>query len=172
MAKRVSKVIFSKLIGFIFFLILLFVLNILAMTLGIPDLNLALQMLNNNIDLIMALFILFFIGEILEVLILPFNLLAPLFNAVGSLFLTTFIFKVFEYLESLINVNVFFIFRAFSWLIYPLVFFTVLLVGYVGIFTKKPKKKRKSKSTSWDDIGDEFRDTILDALRRIRRLFK
>jgi len=177
--KSIIWILLSKLVGIIIFLIMLFVANILAISLYNPLFNQIVNFLNNNIVLIIIISVMLLIGELFDAIIFPFNLPAPLFNAVGSVFLVSFIFRVFMLVDLIIEENVFHVISGFSFFVYPIVFLVVLVSGYIAIFSrlaeaekheeKKTKGKLKhTKSRTWQDVGDEFRQTIYDFLTLIR----
>ena len=74
---------------------------------------------------------------------------------------------------------------ASRYLIATVVFFIVIIVGYVKIFTperpadekvrekvkerKKEKVKNKKSDTEWKDVGEEFKMMVMDVLKSIRR---
>ncbi len=177
--KSIIWILLSRLIGIIVFLIMVFVVNILAMSISNTLFNQTVNFLNSNIVLIIIISIIFLIGELFDALIFPFNLPAPLFNAVGSVFLVSFIFRVFMLVDLIIEENVFHVISGFSFFVYPLVFLVVLVSGYIAIFSRlaeaeKPKEKKTkgklkhTKSKTWQEVGDEFRQTIYDFLALVR----
>jgi hypothetical protein len=179
------------------FLIILLFLNYLTDSVGNSSFNAVVNFLNDNILLIVAMSLIFLLGDVFGALFFPLNLPAPLFNAIGSVFLVVFIFRIFEMLESMINVKIFGIFREILPLIYPLVFIIVLVVGYVILFARlfekdedecvrrektvedktEPKKqadeqsaenKKSSGEKTWDDVAGEFRGAVYDVLHAVR----
>lgn len=89
------------------------------------------------------------IGEIFGALPFPLNLPAPLFNAIGSVFLITFLLRIFELLEKTLDKELLFFDRV-QFLIYTIVFVAVLVVGYALIFKRllggdKEKEAKKCK---------------------------
>jgi len=177
--KSIIWILLSRLIGIIVFLIIVFVANILAISMDNLLFNQSVNFLNSNIVLIIIISIIFLIGELFDALIFPFNLPAPLFNAIGSVFLVSFIFRVFMLVDLIIEENVFRIISGFSFFVYPLVFLIVLISGYIAIFSRlaeaeKPKEKqtkgklKHTKSKTWQEVGDEFRQTIYDFLTLVR----
>jgi len=74
--------------------------------------------------------LLFFVAEVFSVLDFPFNLPAPFFSAVSSMFLISFIFDLLNYANFSSYPTVQLIERV----IYPIVFITIMAFGYVRIF--------------------------------------
>jgi len=201
MAKRKQRaipwIVLSGLTGLMVFLIILLFLNHLTKSVGNSRFNAVVNFLNDNILLIVAMSLIFLLGDVFGALFFPLNLPAPLFNAIGSVFLVVFIFRIFEMLELMINVKIFGVFRELMPFIYPLVFIIVLVVGYVILFARlfekdedecvrrektgenktDPKKqaeeqsaenKKSSGGKTWDDVAVEFRGAVYDVLHAIR----
>jgi hypothetical protein len=128
--------------------------------------------------------VIFAIGELFFALPFPVNLPAPLFSSLGTIFLITFIGRVFQLIGGMTDVDIIEAFRILSFIIYPLAFFGTLIGGYISIFAAlfvpcnkhKDKKKEKkiihaNKGTTWDDVGNEFKNTLLDFFSMLRRKF-
>lgn len=163
--KTVLGVVFSRLIGLLFFLILLAIVNILNFSNKV-FLEIV-YFLNNNLMIIIMFSIFFFFGELFSIFIFPFNLVCPIFNSIGSIFLLTFLFNILEaiglsfgFLEPLIK---------------TIVFLIVLIVGYIIIFKnllipkKKVKKKHKKSDLEWQDIEQEFKEGVNDLVKKFRK---
>ena len=182
MAKRKSIMwsIISKLFGIIFLLLILLILNILTFSIDNYVFNQIVLFLNHNVGLIIIISVVFLIGDLFDELFFPLNLPAPLFSAAGAVLLVNLTFRVFQLVESMLDENMFQVFRDFSGLIYAAVFLIVLIVGYIAIFAGalgaeeeyekvKPKKIEKKPRPTWEDVGDEFRHMIYDLFSAIRR---
>ena len=143
--RSIIGIILSKLLGLVVFLVILLVVNMLAFFIGNPAFIRAVQLVNMNIWLLISISIILFVGELFGVLLFPFNLPAPLFNALGAVFLLRFIYRVFEFIESITMEGIFSLFKWFSFLIYPLVFIIVLVGGYVGIFARALRQGREQE---------------------------
>ncbi len=194
--KSIVWILASNLVAFGIFLTLLGSLNVLAKFVDDAVFHQVVELLNDNIGLILTLFIIFLIGNIFGSLFFPFNLPAPLINAVGGMFLITFIFRVFELIDSLIDENFFQNIEEFSFLIYPVVFIIVIVGGYITIFdhviTEERRKKkifaestekkleretpseseyteRESEEKTWEDVGNEFKEMLFDIFHNIRK---
>ena len=194
--KSIVWILASNLVAFGIFLILLGSLNVLVKFVDDAVFHQVVELLNDNIGLILTLFIIFLIGNIFGSLFFPFNLPTPLINAVGSMFLITFIFRVFELIDSLIDENFFQSIEEFSFLIYPVVFIIVIVGGYITIFnqviTEERRKKkisaesiekkleretpseseyieRESEEKTWEDVGNEFKEMLFDIFHNIRK---
>jgi hypothetical protein len=180
--KSISWVVLSRLIGLMVFLVILALANYLMNFTDNIAFHQVVTFINSNIVLIILMSLIFLVAEILGALIFPFNLPAPLFNATGSIFLVAFILRIFELINTIFNKNIFGIFTGLSSFIYYLVFIIVLIGGYISIFARlfkesgtdkrvkdeKPREEKPAEKKTWEDIGDEFRQTLSDLLRVIR----
>jgi hypothetical protein len=155
--------------------------------------------LNANVLLLFLMGVFFMLGEIFWVLIFPFNLPSPLFNAVGSIFSVTFAFKIMILIQDITAAILYWIIQDYGWVIYGGIFVITLIIGYIVIFanlaskvketvekvkkTKKHKEKKtktspKSKETkidmelAWDDVGNEIKAAVYDLAHTIRSLVK
>ncbi|WP_174719431.1 hypothetical protein [Methanoculleus taiwanensis] len=172
----------SRIIGLIIFLIVLGILNIVAESLQAPIYQQIVLFLNASLGLIVIITVFFLIGEIFGALRFPANLPAPLFNAIGAVFLAVFLIRLFGLVAAISGVGVFLLFEEFAFLIYPAVFLIVLIGGFIGIFTsagdtgdgegKNDEKKSDGTDRTWDDIGDDIRRIGEDIIRKIREEFR
>jgi len=168
------------LVSFVVFLIILGFLNI---SLDVFDNNIlfeVVRLLNNNIWLIFIFSIIFTIGEVFGSFKFPGNLPAPIFNAIGSIFLLNFLFKIFRLVGNLSEINTFDNLTITFSFLYPIIFLLVLLGGYISILSGSsweiPKKKASSKKTkeemTWDDVGNEFKEMLYEAFHSARESIK
>jgi len=140
----ILKVMLRSLWGFLIFLIILGALNLINMFVKQLIFNEMVIFLNQSIIWIVLFALLFLFGEIFKIMDFPYNLPWPLLDAVGSLFLITFIFNViffvnrFVLIPQVINFNMLYI------LIASLTFILVVLVGYIKLLMDSSySKKRK-----------------------------
>jgi len=177
--RSIPWIVFTRLSGLIFCLILLYIANHLAFFTENHFNYQIILFMNNNIWLIIVISIVFLIGEVFNALIFPFNLPAPLFNASASVLLANFIFRIFAIIDILLDEQIFQVFNRFEFIIYPLVFFIVLIGGYILILVRLSKtaecgsgqehKENTREKLSWENVGDEFRQAIFDLLTQIRK---
>lgn len=157
MKKSVLSVSLSRLIGILIFLILLVIANILNV--NHVTYVLVIQFLNENLGLIVLFSIFFYIGELFGIFSFPFNLPGPFFNAFGGVFLLRFLWGLTYLTEEIVSKELFSAFRQLEPIIYPLVFFIILIASYIRILnnskdkpaksekeTNKPEKKEKTKN--------------------------
>ena len=175
------RIVIHDIVSFIVFLIILGFLNI---SLDFFDSNIlfeVVRLLNNNIWLIFVFSVIFTIEEVFGSFRFPGNLPAPIFNAIGSIFLLNFLFKIFRLVGNLSEINTFDnLAKSFPFL-YPIIFLLVLLGGYISILSgaswESPKKKKTTTSTSkeeisWDDVGNEFKEMLYEAFHSARESIK
>jgi len=179
--RSIPIIVLKRLFGLILFLVLLYVANHLAFFTENPLNYQIIQFLNNNIWLIIVMSIAFLFGEVFNALIFPFNLPAPLFNASASVLLVAFLFRIFSLIDIILDEQILLIFNRNAFIVYPLVFIMVLIGGYIAILVKLSKtdeseslqgKKYKEKTReklTWENVGDEFKQTIFDLLTLMRQ---
>lgn len=146
MAKKQSIIrhILSSFIGILVFLIMIVIVNVITYYVYNPIFNQIVNFLNNNIILIILMSIFLLIGEIFYALAFPFNLPAPLFSAIGAMFIITFVVRIISLVTKLLsNQDISGPITMISYFVYPLVFIIVVVVGYVTIFSSMGKKKTK-----------------------------
>ena len=179
--RSIPIIVLQRLFGLILFLVLLYVANHLAFFTENPLNYQIIQFLNNNIWIIIVMSITFLFGEVFNALIFPFNLPAPLFNASASVLLVAFLFRIFSLIDIILDEQILLIFNRIAFIVYPLVFMMVLIGGYIAILVKLSKtdeseslqgKKYKEKTReklTWENVGDEFKQTIFDLLTLMRQ---
>jgi len=171
--------VFSTLIGIMVFLALVFILSQVAPTLPTPNYPLVI-LLQENLPYLLVIFLLMMTGEIFDRFAFPFNLPAPLFHAIASVFLVLVMFNVFIWVDIITQSNLFPNLEVLRILLYFLVFLIVFIGGYFKIFgdllTYSRDAERKGEAVpvssdvkSWDDIGNEFRELVYDLFHRIRQ---
>jgi hypothetical protein len=175
------RIVLHNLISFIVFLIILGFLNMFIDYFDSNILFEVVRLLNNNIWLIFVFSIIFTVGEVFGSFKFPGNLPAPIFNAVGSIFLLNFLFKIFNLVGNLSDINTFGSLSKVFPFLYPIIFLLVLLGGYVSILSgaswESPKKKSSTKGKSkegisWDDVGNEFKEMLYEAFQSARESIK
>jgi len=147
----------------------------------IPTLIPLVTFLKANVSIVVAFTIFFMIAEILFETFIPFNLLAPIFNAFGSIYLIKFLFSMINKITSMNGADISVLYFLLRIIVYPIVFVIVLITGYVKIFNNKPMKKKvrpdmkkdkkiKHDEKSWEDIGNSFRRAISDLFRKLAEI--
>jgi hypothetical protein len=135
-----------------------------------------------NAALIVFFSILFMVADMFEALRFPFDLPFPIIRAVGSVFLVTFIFNIFAFLDSYYGFGLSPALDLLKLILYILVPIVVLISGYISIAAQSREEKtgyetgpaatspcnRYARSPGWDEIGDEFRQMIVDIIQKMR----
>lgn len=172
----------SGLVGIIVFLLLLVLFRFFASHTSWALFTEFVDLLYANAPLIIFFSVMFMIGDIFATFSFPFNLPFPLFSAVGSVLLVTFIFNMIGFIDSFYSIGISPAFELVRLILYPLTIIIVLIAGYLSIAAQvrneKPEQgipspgpgetERSTVSPTWDEIGDEFRQIFYDLFRRIR----
>ena len=166
--KTVLSVTLERLIGLVVFLLILGVLNLINFD-SLINVQVV-DFLNEHVAVIILFSVLFYLGEMFFLFTFPFNVPAPLINAVGSLFLVGFLFQIFYEIGRILSQDVFSTIKFLEPVAIVLVFLIVLIAGSVRIIAallpqkKKEEKKKPSKNkkdtTSWEEVGNEFRSAL------------
>jgi hypothetical protein len=172
MKKQSWGVILLKgILGIIFLLILLGVLNIVSFYVDNFTLSAVTEFLNQNILFIVLISVVLFLGEIFAAFVFPLNIPYPLFNAVGGVLWVEFIFRILRLIDSFIETNLSVVFEPFYILAMVLVVLIVLIVGYVHIFSdlkKKGKPVKKKSEVEWEDVGEEFKEAAYNLASTVK----
>lgn len=173
--KSITRIIFLQVFGLICFFFMLYLANIFAIHIRHPIFNSAVIFLNSNIPIIVIMSVIFLIADLFSALWFPLNLPYPFFSAFGNLFVTQFIFRSFALLDLIIGQDIFKTLGIFSFIVYPIIFVIVLVGGYIKIFKEETeeirggREKRSYIAETWGDIESEFKQTIYDFLKLIRK---
>lgn len=176
--RSVTWILVSGLSGILIFLILLGVLGYFSGSFAAP-IPAIIDFLYDNAALIVFFSLIFIVADIFGTFPFPANLPGPIFSAIGSVLLLSFIFHIFAFVYQP-YAPIPYPLDLIAFILYPLVFIIVLIAGYVHIFSRLAEKERKAERTAgeagtssaggktWDEIGAEFRDMIYDTFHRIR----
>ena len=134
---RVMKIILSKLIGFLIFILLIGLLNLLTLFIKASLYVNAVNVINGSIWTLIALGLLFTIAEIFWALDYPWDIPAPFFSAISSMFLTSFIITMLEFVLGKGFLG------GLEWIIYVIVFLIVLISGFMKIYAEYKRRNRK-----------------------------
>lgn len=176
-----TKIVITNLIQLIVFLIALGLLNFFVNYFDNKIFYEIVKLLNNSIWLILVFSIIFTIAEVFGSFSFPLNMPAPIFNAIGSIFLLNFLFKIFVKVGQLTDIDTFLSISKLFSVLYPIVFLLVLIGGYISIFAraieeninkKSRASKKKSNERTWDDVGNEFREMLYEVFHSAREAIK
>jgi hypothetical protein len=176
------RALISGLIGILIFLLVLVLFRFIAGHTSWALFSAFVDFLFANAPLIIFFSILFTIGDIFEAFSFPFDLPFPIVKAIGSVFLVSFLFNIFAFIDSYYHTSISPALDLLKLILYPLIPIVVLIAGYISIAVQiREEKPGRSApfagpvpcnphagSTTWDEIGDEFRQMIADIIRRIR----
>ena len=180
-----TQALISGLIGIIFFLIMLIILNYIAVHISSPLFSGFVDLLYANAALIIIFSVLFMFGNIFATFVFPFNLPFPILNAVASVLLVSFILSIMGFINSFYALGIGTSLELVKLILYPLTFVVVLIAGLYLDILRKPEERnsdecslspahideneeQKRRSPSWEEIGNEFRQAIFDFFHRIR----
>jgi hypothetical protein len=143
-AKSVVWIIFTRLVGLLLFLLLLYFLDYLKAYIDSSIYRQSVDFLKENIVLIVSMAVIYAAGEVFGSLMFPLDLPAPIIDAVASVFLVKFVFRILSFLGEITGESVFNVFSSFEAIVYPTVFILVLVFGYFSIFGRlfSGRKKR------------------------------
>jgi hypothetical protein len=168
----------SGVIGIFIFLLVLVVFRYIADHTSWALFSAFVDFLFSNAALVVFFSILFMIADMFEALRFPFDLPFPIIRAVGSIFLVTFIFNIFAFLDSYYGFGLSPALDLLKLILYLLVPIVVLIAGYISIAAgmrgekpgyQVPEGAQEScNSPTWDEIGNEFRQMVADIIRKMR----
>jgi hypothetical protein len=175
--------IISRIIGLIIFIAIMVILNIYYPSNAIAASIIG--FLNDNFLFIIIMSSILLVADIFYSFIIPFSLPAPVFGAIGSIFMVTFIFRIFAFIGTVLQEDVLVYISWVRWIIYPIVFIIVLVSGYASIllhtFQKVPQQSQQTpkkekiinitpkKHKTWNDVSDEFRNMLYDFFHNTRK---
>ena len=166
--------------GIIVFLVLLGILGYLASWFHNAFLLGFVSLLVANLPLIIMMGIMFMAADIFFSLPYPNNLPGPLFSGLGSLLVVSFIFILLTFFDLWYRTGLSVMFLSTQYVLYILVFFIVVITGYVRIFTPEINTydgEREEETNnpacpgcrSWGDVGNEIRQAAFDLFHRFRQ---
>ncbi|MBD3203069.1 hypothetical protein GF327_02145 [Candidatus Woesearchaeota archaeon] len=168
MKKDVSRIIVSEIFGVMIFLIILLISTILFKKLNLQIAKAIIHFVNNNALLIITISLFFSSAKVIKLMKFPANLFYPVLNAFAFLYFIKFFFKLLEFVDVLTGANLFWIFEILEVFAYPFCFILIVILGYIKYIkthVKPLKKKKDSKEVSWEEIGSEFKKTLLELIK-------
>lgn len=172
--RRVIGGIFS----FIVFLILLAVANYVSPWVGLTSFSEIVKFFNANIGFIFLMSAVFILSDIFWALIFPFNIPAPIVSAVGGILIVDLMFGMFKLIEYLLDVGIYTALGPFREMIYGLVFWLTIIVGYIivvfrarGKLISEDNSKKIKDRVEWEDVGEEFKLALYEFAGSLNRIF-
>jgi hypothetical protein len=166
MAKPIIHILLSNIAGFIFFLILLGIANLLIPNINYDPYAGFVNFLNASIMILVLMMFIGLLNELFWNFKFPFNIFAPVISSVLSVLLIMFLYDMLLFIEGYFNIQVI-IPMDMIYLIIPIL---VLVFGYIIIFVRgakdymalenKRQRKIDSQKVEWDDIGNEFKSAL------------
>lgn len=140
--KGAGRIILSRVIGFIIFLVLIWILNLMTYYVHNNTLSAIVSFLNSNLLLIIIFTLIFIIADIFYYLWFPLDLPAPLLSAFGTVLLIRFIFNIIIFVLSLIGITLNLPLEMIYIIIAVIAFIIVLIVGYARIIGGAARRRR------------------------------
>ena len=186
-------IVISRLIGLVIYLIIVIVLMGIRSNNAVIGPIITFLTSPAIIALVVVFSLLFLVGEVFFALDFPLNIPGPFFNAIGSVFLVSFLFQLLYLVDRLSDIPIFTLFRPLEPLLYFLVFIIVLIVQYVHLFThgwwegreissspeskketsdKEPSSPAAHSDVSWGEVEGEFRMFLYDFFHSLRDALK
>lgn len=169
--KSVGGVMLSKTIGFLIFLILLALANYLKYYINSTLYAAIVGFFVTNLWLSIVIFITTLIADIFWTFRIPLNIPAPILSAISSIFIIAYIERLWNFLKIAEITNIYFP----SNILYPVVFWIVIAVGYILILVRfgkekqEPQEKTKKKTDiRWSDIGEQFKQALYNLGNSLR----
>jgi hypothetical protein len=174
MQKSASRIVLSHLAGFLLFIVLLSIANLLNIT--NPLIKDIITFLNGNILLLMAMMVFGILNDILWSHRFPWNVLAPFSAAVLGVLIVTFICRIFGMLNEFLHFGD----LPCAW-IATVVFFIVLIGAYATLLVRggRPreewhedrKKRVHHEWPEWKDVEKEFRMAMYNLGKSLEKAF-
>lgn len=189
MARSVFRIILSNIGGFILFLIVLAIANIIMPYIPSTIYADVVGFFNANILLFLLMMFIGLINDIFWSFYFPFNILAPITSALLSIFVVVFFYRVWNFLNTYIKAEI-----AVPKGLYTPVALFVLVIGFILILARrgKPREayeewvnrkqeaqkkseaagKRPAEEIDWADVGNEFKMFFYNIGRSINKSFE
>lgn len=198
MAKSIPRIIISGIAGFLLFLILLAIANVLLPFINNSNYSGAVDFVNNNIILFFIIAFIGIINDIFWSFYFPFNIIAPVTGALLSVYIIMFLERLFNFFNTRLSTKIIIPFSE----LYFLVALIVFIAGYIiiaarhgrprGDFEERWKERhkirlkrrkerledeikelsREVKNIKWEDVGDEFKQALYNLGKSINNLFE
>ena len=189
--KPLSWIFVSRMMGIIFFLIVVVLANFLTYYVTNSFYISCVTFLNENFWLLIILAVTLLVGDIFGVFSFPLNLPAPIIKAIGSVFFIVFVLHMIGWVDSIAATDFHTPFWYISFILVPLVFLIVLATGYYYILRQlgrgpgaqykvadeifngdseytDPTLRPLPDAKSWEEIGGELRLMVFDIIHRFR----
>ncbi len=184
-SRPAHHIVLMKVCGFLFFLILLAIANIVTVKINNSVYTGVVMFFNRNITFLFFMTLIGMINELFWNFHFPFNIPAPLTGGVLGIYIVMFFYRVWNFLNLYINLSI----NLPMGLIYLIVFLSTVVLGYMTILSRqgkpreewkqelrrrheKMRKERKGKDVEWKEVENEFRLVFYNIGRSINKLFE
>ena len=173
MRRSASRIVISHAAGFLVFIIILGIANMIDFK--SPVLGNIVMFFNANIILLLVMMVFGLLNDIFWQYSFPFNVLAPVSGAVLGVLIVTFICRMFSLTDSYLRIG-----SLPCVAIATIVFFLVLIGGFATILVRggKPreewheeKKRKRHGWPEWEDVGKEFRMAMYNLGKSLEKAF-
>lgn len=156
MAKEetIFKVIFGKVAGFLIFIILIVVAEMILKNVENETFLQIVQFFSSNALLLFLITIFALMGGIFWALDFPFNIPSPIIQAVGSIFVVTFLLKLITFTASMFG-KIFEVSGIIQIIIFIIIGLIVIVMGYLKLLVK---------------LGKDLEPLIAKETRRVRKV--
>ncbi|MCA9485896.1 MAG: hypothetical protein KC506_03570 [Nanoarchaeota archaeon] len=168
-----TRIAVSEVISIVLLVVGVLILNLVAKLYFHPTFLEIVDFFNVNLIFLILLSLVFFVGDLFAMFGLPVNLPAPFFRAIASTLLAAFIIRVLRLVESVAGMNVFGYVYGTRLFIYALVFFLVLIFGYINIFTAVVRRKEGKERREVKKLKDYRKNgTVKEAVIEEKKVSK
>ena len=186
MSRPAHHIVLWRVCGFLFFLILLAIANVV-----IPNMNNSIYtdvviFFNENITFLFLMTLIGMVNDLFWNFHFPFNIPAPITGGVLGIYVVMFFYRAWGFLNFYINSDI----TLPMGLIYLCVFLITVVLGYMTILSRqgKPRRdweeemkrrhekmrgnKRPGREVNWKEVENEFRLVFYNIGRSINKLFE
>jgi hypothetical protein len=170
MKKLSHHIILSRILGFLFFLILLAIANAFVPSIKNSVYSNVIGFFDSNIIFLLGITLVCMINELFWSFYLPFNIIAPITGGILGVYIILFFSKAWNFLNLYFNFN----FAVPITAICLAVFLLIVITGYIIILARggkpeedlnewkrlhkeKLERNKKGKEIEWEDVGKEFK---------------
>jgi len=175
--RSIIHIFFSRILGFLLFLILLGIANLLVKYIHNSVYIAIVNFLFDNLVLLIIILFISLLADIFWRFWFPFNLPAPILSAVSSIYMIKYIYNLWILIDSFVNTGITFQIG----IIYKIVFWVVVIAGYINILIRlgrirgeaeeKKKEQAKTEKIEWSDVGNEFRLFLYNIGKALNSIF-
>jgi len=175
------RILITGLLGILVFVILLGIANIVIRNYDHFATEAVVNFLNTNLLLLIVISTLLVFAELFSIFLFPINLIYPLFNAAGGVFVLEFIFRILKLVSSLVGENIHEVFSPTYSIAVVLIPVIILFVGYFQIFSDIRSKKERpflketmneKGETEWKYVENEIKGAAYNLASTIKKRLK